>query len=462
MSDRRTSESEEFLTPYSTKKSLHGLDEEEDSKVFFEQVPPPLDFSTPLAQQPETPKMISPQQSHRSNQTDGSIQNNLPPLETRASVIRPTLVRQGNTTTRNSAAQISRRLVVSMNQTKLGRFLNRIEPLVIALIVINSIMIGIGTFDFVEQNESIERAFEITDDVFLGLFTVELALNLIWYFRLDRLKFDGCVPYTPRITAGEKSKRRRDRPWLIFDIVIIGISWIFRSTTSSSTSPDAIKLDTSVVRAFRVLRTFRLLSKVKSLKNLMRALVHVFPKMGALGFITVLLFIVFGVLTTVLFRNTLEKAIDEGKEDAFGGYDYFGNFHLSLLTLFQMMTFDNWHDPARAVMSLDGYGWNAGWIFVLWVFISGFVIMNLIIAIICESLVTMNEMGIMALHGQMEDSTQEIMTDFEASHDASAIKMELYTAMGIRLTQLESTVEEMLQHEDEVLTRLQRLLEQNK
>ncbi len=443
-----SSESQEFLTPFSSAKNSDETDEghevqlvEQKSVTFqFDQLPVP-----------ESQPTMNQQSSRRTMRSDTAIRPNLPRLEAqgqhanRRPSFRPTLSRQSNATTRNDPVHMSRRHLLTMNMTKLGKFLQRIEPFIIACISINSIMIGIGTFNFIDKNPTNKRVFEIIDDVFLYIFTVELALNLIWYFRLDRIAFDGCMPYTPAITAGERSKRRRDRPWIIFDIIIIGLSWIFRGSAGGSSNA-------SVFRAFRILRTFRLLSKVKSLKNLMRALVHVFPKMGALSVITMIMFIVFGTLTTQLFRGTAFEGDVE--------YDYFGSFQKSCLTLFQMMTFDNWHDPARAIMGLEKFGWT--WIiFVVWVFFSGFVIMNLIIAIICESLVTMNEMGIMALHGQVDGS--QSVTDFERSmQDVTAVKMELSTALGIRLTQLEASVDLLLENENEILQRLEMILESKK
>jgi len=434
------------LTPYSSAKNSDETDEARVPSVELELVEQ-KSVSFRIHHLPEKQSTMNQQQtSRRTLRSDAAIKPNLPPIEGQdrreagPTTFRPTLSRQSNSTTRNDPLHTSRRHLLQMQLTRLGRFLQSIEPFIVACISINSIMIGIGTFDFIDDNETNKRIFEIIDDVFLYIFTAELMLNLIWYFRLDRIAFEGYIPYIPAITSGERSKRRRDRPWIIFDIFIIGLSWIFRGTSANS--------DASIFRAFRILRTFRLLSKVKSLKNLMRALVHVFPKMGALAVITVIMFIVFGVLTTQLFRSTAFEGDVE--------YDYFGSFERSCLTLFQMMTFDNWHDPARAIMGLPQFGWT--WIiFVSWVFFSGFVIMNLIIAIICESLVTMNEMGIMALHGDASHS----VNDFErnALQDATALKTELSTALSIRLTQLEASVDSLLENENEILARLEMILE---
>jgi len=319
------------------------------------------------------------------------------------------------------------------SQTKLEAFLTSIELAIIALIVINSIMIGMATFDFVDKNEIVKDAFETADEVFLYIFTVELSMHIIVYFRGDRIRWrkkPRLLPATPT----ENKRRKRNLPWMIFDSIIVIIAWSFRGGT--------------VLRAFRVLRALRLVSKIKALKNLCRALLHVCPKMGALLFITVVLMLMFGILTTDLFKDLY---LGEGVEGS-TSYDYFGSFGLSLLTLFQMMTFDNWHDPAREIMAIMPWTWV---VFVLWVFISGFVIMNLIIAVICESIVQMNDMGLMALKGQTPDEAESIreLDERGAIHESALV---LQAHMDLRLLQLENSITNLLQTETEILDLLQK------
>jgi hypothetical protein len=320
--------------------------------------------------------------------------------------------------------------------TKLEAFLTSIELVIIALIVVNSIMIGMATFDFVEKNEKVNKAFETADTVFLYIFTVELFMHLTVYFRVDRIRCrrePRLLPATPT----ENRRRKKNLPWMIFDSIIVIIAWSFMGGGS-------------VLRAFRVLRALRLVSKIKALKNLCRAMLHVCPKMGALAFITVVLLLIFGISTTVLFKDLY---LGEGVEGS-TTYNYFGSFDRSLLTLFQMMTFDNWHDPAREIMDIVPYSWT---IFVLWVFISGFVIMNLIIAVICESIVQMNDMGLMALKGQTTDEAESIR-ELDERGDLHESSLVLQAHMDLRLLQLEGSITKLLETETEILELLQKKL----
>lgn len=175
----------------------------------------------------------------------------------------------------------------------------------------------------------------------------------------------------------------------------------------------------------------------------MGALLHVIPKMNALLFITCVLLVVFGVMTTIMFKDSYEEGITK--------IDYFGRLDLTLFTLFQMMTFDNWHEPVREVMTVYPLAWT---IFIFWVFISGFVIMNLIVAIVCESLIQLNDTGVRALRGEDIDGEfsirDRVMTD-SIANDAK---------MSLRLFQLENALKQLLDEELHILEELERIKKQ--
>lgn len=122
-----------------------------------------------------------------------------------------------------------------MNQFRFncGMLINNkhIQNFIILLICINGIMMGIGTFDFVKKDEKVNNAFEAVDLTFLIIFTVELGLQVVYHGW--RLILDG---------------------WLLFDLVIIVTSWSFSSV--------------QIIRAFRIFRALRLVTRIKIMKNL--------------------------------------------------------------------------------------------------------------------------------------------------------------------------------------------------
>ena len=118
-------------------------------------------------------------------------------------------------------------------RVKCGLLVNNsnFEAFIVACIAFNALMMGIGTYAFVRDDERLEQAFEYIDLVFLVIFTLELGLQFVYHGL--RLFLDG---------------------WLLFDLVIIVMSWSFQSA--------------QIIRAFRIFRAFRLVTRVKTMKNL--------------------------------------------------------------------------------------------------------------------------------------------------------------------------------------------------
>lgn len=219
-------------------------------------------------------------------------------------------------------------------RTSCGSVVNseKCQMTIISLIVINSIMMGLGTFDFVTENPDVERAFQTMDKVFLIIFTVEITLQFI--YRGFGLFCDG---------------------WLVFDLVIIIFSWSFDSL--------------QIVRAFRIFRALRLVARIAPLRKLILALFAVLPRMTAITLLLLIVFYIFAVLFTALFK-------DLDLSD-----DYFSRLDSTLLTLMQMMTME-WIVPARECMAVYYWAWIP---FVGFVMVSGFIVFNLIVAVVCDA-----------------------------------------------------------------------------
>lgn len=251
-------------------------------------------------------------------------------------------------------------------ETKLGKFLKFIDPIIVILIILNAIQMGVATFNFVEDNEKLDSVFELVDQLFLIIFTVEVSLNFIHFNRLDRIQFIEGKPQLGPITAEAKENWKEDLGWLVFDALVVIFSWAFAQM--------------SIIRAFRILRLLRLIKKVENLKNVVGALISIMPKMGVVAFMLTIFFLIFGIAFTDMFGDLYDRGYYK--------HDYFGSLDLTFFTLFHVMTFDSWQGVARATMVVYPSAWI---LFILWNVVTGFVIMNLIIAIICESLVKLTE-----------------------------------------------------------------------
>lgn len=113
--------------------------------------------------------------------------------------------------------------------------------------------------------------------------------------------------------------------------------------------------------------------------------------MGAIGLMLLLIFYIFAVMFTQLF-----------KEIETTDYPYFSQMGATLFTLFQMMTLDNWASIARQVMAVYPWAWA---VFVPFVIISGFIIVNLIIAVICDAISALHTDAKQKLYGDGNDES---------------------------------------------------------
>jgi voltage-gated sodium channel len=208
---------------------------------------------------------------------------------------------------------------------------------VIALILFNAVTLGLETSDSVMERWG--GLLHAVDRALLLVFTAELALR-IYAFR---------------------GRFFRD-PWGIFDLVVVGVAWV----------PESGAL--SVLRALRVLRVLRLISVVPSLRNVVEAMLAALPGMGSIVLLMLLIFYVFGVMAVKLFGGVMEEQ--------------FGDLGSALLTLFQLMAMDDFGNVIRQAMEAKPWAWLFFFPFTI---LATFVVLNLFIGVIVESIQTLRE-----------------------------------------------------------------------
>ena len=211
-------------------------------------------------------------------------------------------------------------------------------------IVTNAIGMGAATYPFVRNNPETILNFERMDAVFLVIYTVEFLLQFI--YRGFKLFSDG---------------------WLLFDFFIIFISWVFGSF--------------GIIRSFRILRVLRLIGRLSALKQVVDALLMVVPKLIDISILLLLMFYVFAVMFTEFFGNMYR--------DGYTEYDYFSRLDITAFTLFQIMCLDDWGDIVREVTATY---WYASILFMMFLLLSTFSILNLFIAVFCKAVHELEEM----------------------------------------------------------------------
>jgi hypothetical protein len=212
----------------------------------------------------------------------------------------------------------------------------------ICLILVHCMLCAVATFDIVTEDSEVQYLFDLAKDIFVYIMTAELFIHFL-YHGLMMFSFG----------------------WLVFDFVLICAGWFI---------PNLL-----VMRTFRVVRTLRLASWIKDLKQLVMALLLVIPKMFAIFFLLLILFFVFAILFTDLFKHCYTDGITEK--------DYFGRLDTTLFTLFQIMTLDGWAELCKQVMTVHKWAWIP---FVSFVIVSSFFFLNLVIAVVCEAVTSVH------------------------------------------------------------------------
>ena len=200
------------------------------------------------------------------------------------------------------------------------------------LIIVNTIVLGMETY-LVIMNAYGDLLTSI-DQTILYVFILELVFRFIAY-RLDFLK----------------------DPWSIFDLCVVGIALI--------PAQDAF----SALRAARALRALRLISVFPKLRKVIEGLVMAIPGICAIAGVMAIIICVFGLIASKLYGVSYPQ--------------WFGNLHLSVFSLFQIMTLEGWPDIVRTVMQEKPLAWI---FFVTYILIATFSVLNLFIAVVVDAM----------------------------------------------------------------------------
>ncbi|WP_339862603.1 ion transporter [Paremcibacter congregatus] len=234
---------------------------------------------------------------------------------------------------------------------------------IIAVIILNAIVIGLETS--VTMRENIGGVLKFLDGMALTIFIIEVILKLAVY-RLSYFKTF----------------------WNLFDFSIVAVSLMpFGGSVT-------------VVRAIRIFRAFRLISTVPTMRNVAYALMNAIPAMGSVMMILGLIYYVFSVLATNIFGEAYPE--------------WFGTIGASLYSLFQIMTLESWSmGMVRPIMETHPQAWM---VFVPFIIITTFAVVNSFVAIIVNSMQKVTEEEIQAERQEIHiliDEVRKLQKDIQ-------------------------------------------------
>ncbi|WP_430471048.1 ion transporter [Thalassospira lucentensis] len=238
---------------------------------------------------------------------------------------------------------------------------SRFQNFITAVIALNAIILGLETSSTVMDVAG--PFLHALDQIAVTIFVIELAMKLAVY-RFGFFK----------------------RSWNVFDFTIVAITLM----------PAGQGL--SVLRALRILRAFRLISTVPSMRKVVEALMRAIPGMVSVLTLLSLVFYVSAVMATKLFGD--------------GFPEWFGSIGASLYSLFQIMTLESWSmGIVRPVMESYPMAWL---FFVPFILVTTFAVLNLFIAIVVDAMSSHVDVEATQTRTEIHIDHHEIMDELRA------------------------------------------------
>ena len=246
----------------------------------------------------------------------------------------------------------------------------RFDQLIIALILLTAAIIGLEAFpEYITPQRA--ALFGLLHNIILGAFIVEAAIKII--------------ANIPNPLNYFKSG------WNIFDFSLIVLS--------------LLPIDNEFAmlgRVFRLLRVLRLVNAIPELRLIVETLLKSIPSMLHITILMSILFFIYGVLGFHLFHEHDPT--------------HWRNLAYSLLTLFRIVTLEDWTDVMYKAMELSpAYALY----FVSFVVVGTFVVVNLFIAVVINNLDEAKYAHLKKLdHPDLHDQLLNTMVEAKGSIDS--------------------------------------------
>jgi voltage-gated sodium channel len=237
------------------------------------------------------------------------------------------------------------------------------EVFVVSVIIASALLVGVKTYELAPATRSVIIWLDILVTL---IFLAEITIRFI----------------------GEPIKRDFFKNgWNVFDTLVVMIS--------------LIPIDDSdlvlVARLVRVFRVLRMISIVPELRMLLGSLLKALPQ---LGYVILLMFIIFYIYAAI--GATLFESINP---------TLWGDIAISMLTLFRVMTFEDWTDVMYETMTVYPLSWT---FYLSFIFFTAFAFLNMVIGIVVNVMNAENEKMLKAEASQNnEPSIEDVYAKLE-------------------------------------------------
>lgn len=214
----------------------------------------------------------------------------------------------------------------------------RFQAFIVAVILANAVVLGLQTYDEIEADAG--SLLTTLDHVFLGIFVVELVIRIL--------------AYGPRLRGYRDFFREG---WNVFDFIVIGAAFL-----------PGLRENATLLRLIRLLRVVRIVSVLPDMRVLVRGMVRSLLPIGTMAIVGLLLLYVYGMVGWILFHQELPEQ--------------WGTIGDAMLTLFVVMTLENFPQYMEEATQVHPQAWI---FFVTYVLVASFLVINVLIAIIINS-----------------------------------------------------------------------------
>ncbi len=209
------------------------------------------------------------------------------------------------------------------------------ELFVVGVIIFSALVIGVKTYPI---PDSVSQLIIVLDWLITLIFLIEITIRFL----------------------AEPIKRNFFKnAWNIFDTTIVAISIIPVEDSELAV----------IGRLIRIFRVLRMVSIIPELRMLLNSLLKALPRLGYVMLLMFIIFYIYAAIGTTFFAHINPTL--------------WGDIAHSLLTLFRVMTFEDWTDVMYETMDV----YPLSWIFYLtFIFFTAFAFLNMIIGIVVNVL----------------------------------------------------------------------------
>jgi voltage-gated sodium channel len=291
-----------------------------------------------------------------------------------------------------------------MNHQRLQKFAHSKQFIHLVNYAIISFAVLVGA-ETVLTASGWQNAFQVADYLYLGFFTVEIIIRILaedhpgMYFALFRLE---------KVNVNGKTKTKfiftEHGFWNYFDFTLIFLSIL--GLSAQLYHPTFFEIG----RMFRIFRIVRLLEISDHLKEVEQRIMSILPTVFSFMLLLLILNYIYAILGMYMY--------DSGK---FATCD-FSSVVDSLVTLFQVMTLDNWSDVMKDLAANTRFHpFIIQMYFITFVMLTSIIAFNVFIAVMTSQVADKVETdlarrkGLVAQpevsNGQLSEGMREIMAE---------------------------------------------------